>query len=452
MNQLSAGFARVNITPPIGIPLAGYYKERFADTVLDELEATALALSLGDTKIVMLSVDHLGIRLPQQEIVRPAIAKATGLPEDCIFVASTHTHTGPLTDKGVRPEMEEEYFRFLTTRLVDVSCFALRDLAPAKMGWAVGKAPHIAFIRRYLMKDGTICTNPGIRHPEIVAPLGEVDESVPVLRFDREDKDNIVLVNFGCHPDTVGGNNISADWPGFARRMVEKSLDNTCCIFFNGAQGDINHVDTNPSAGDLNDMTLDFDDVMRGYGHARHMGNVVAGAVLQVYDKATYVPVNNLSSMQKVIRHPSNRPEPEDLPQARLYNELHQAGRDSEIPFTGMLLTAAVAEAERMLNLEHGPDDFAMRVSAIAIGEVAIVGLPGEPFSDTARELKANKDYKLVIPCCCANGYEGYFPPKAAYEKLCYEARESIFRPGVAEAVADTAVSLLNQMKPQQED
>lgn len=81
------------------------------------------------------------------------------------------------------------------------------------MGYGVGFAPNIAFIRRFRMKDGSVKTNPGVNNPDIVAPIGEVDERVNVLRFDREGADSLVLVNFGDHPDTIGGELVSADWP-----------------------------------------------------------------------------------------------------------------------------------------------------------------------------------------------------------------------------------------------
>ena len=68
-----------------------------------------------------------------------------------------------------------------------------------------------------------------------------------------------MLVNFGNHPDTVGGCKISGDWPAFTRKFVEKAIDNTKCIFFNGAEGDVNHVNVKPNAGDFNDCQEDFD-------------------------------------------------------------------------------------------------------------------------------------------------------------------------------------------------
>ena len=450
MSQLCAGFARVNITPPMGMPIAGYYQVRLAEKVLDELEANAVAVAAGEEKLLLISVDILELLSPYSDPIRERIARRTGVQEDHIFLACTHTHTGPKLNGDEAPELQKQYFDFLASRLEDVCVFALQDLRPARMGYGTAHAPNVAFIRRFRMKDGSTRTNPGINNPDIAEPIGEVNDAVGVVRFDREGADDILLTHFGCHPDTVGGCVISADWPGFVRRTLEKTLDHVKCVLFNGAQGDVNHVNTAPGDGDLNDLTLDFDDVMRGYGHARYMGRAVAGAALQVYDKVNWVENPSVCAAQRVIRWPSNRPKPEELPLARLYDDLHRAGRDSEIPYQGMMLTTVVAEADRMLRLEHGPEDFALRLSAAAVGPVAFAGIPGEPFTETGRAIAGAASWGLALPCCCVNGYENYFPLMKDYLDGGYEARSSLFRAGVAEAVADGCLSLLKTLREQE--
>ena len=136
----------------------------------------------------------------------------------------------------------------------------------------------------------------------------------------------------------------------------------------------------------------------------------------------------------KTVRVPSNMPRPEDVPAARKIKELHDAGRDSEIPYTGMMLTTVVAEAETRVKLEHGPEAFEMPLSAVSIGDIALIGLPGEPFTGIGRALKENTSFSQVLPCCITNGYEGYFPMREAYDEGGYEARSSVFAAGVAEA------------------
>lgn len=447
MNTLCVGFARVDITPMSGIGIAGYYKPRYVKGVLDALELNALALQCGEKRIVLLSLDHCGVHTPEAAAIRNFVAKACDLSVEAVYLHATHTHTAPFLVMDSDDPLEREYFDFVLHRAADAARYALDDLQPARMGYAVGSAPNIAFIRRFRMKDGSIQTNPGVNNPDIVEPIGEVDERVNVLRFDREGADSLVLVNFGDHPDTVGGERVSADWPGFLRRRVEKALDNVRCIFFNGAQGDVNHVNVHPTAGDFNDLTRDFDDVSRGYGHARHMGNVVAGAVLQVFDKVTYTDVHSLRSLQRTIRIPSNMPKPEDLPEARRIEALHQAGRDCDLPYEGMMLTTVVAEAERMLKLADGPEYFNMELSGLAVGPVAFVGIPGEPFTGIGRALKKAPGWTLVLPTCLTGGNDGYFPMREAYDEGGYEARSSPFRAGVAERIIEEGLSLLTELR-----
>ena len=449
MNQLHVGFGRVNITPSMGTPIGGYYVVRLADQVKDELEANAVAFALGDTKAILISADISGLFTQFSEPLCQYISEKTGVPADHIFITCTHTHTGPEVNlnRKIVPEKQEEYFTFFRTRMCDAAMFALNDLKPAKMGWGVGQAPGIAFVRRFRMKDGSTRTNPGINNPDVLAPIGDVDERVGVLRFDREGGETIVLANIGIHPDTVGGCGISGDWPAFTRRILEKTIDNTRCVLLNGCQGDVNHVNTAPAPGQNNDLTMDFDDCMRGYGHARHMGMTVAGAVMQVYSKVAYIPADSLHVMKQVVEHPSNMPSPEDMPEAHRINNLHIAGKDDELPYEGMMLTTIVAEAERMVQLEHGPAKFDLCMGVLTIGNVALAGIPGEPFTAIGRAIKNAPGWDLVMPICCTNGYEGYFPTMDAYLEGGYEARSSIFKAGVAESVAENAVRMLNEVR-----
>jgi hypothetical protein len=446
MNTLQAGFSRVDVTPMLGIGMAGYYVPRFADGVLDPLQINALALACGDTKVVFMSIDHCGI---VKEVLNPMIDQVchvTGLPREAVYIHSTHTHTGPFLNYNPTEPLEIEYAQLVKRKFADAAKLAIDDLKPATMGYGIGDAPNIAFVRRFRMKDGSVRTNPGVDNPDILHPIGDVDERVNVLRFDREN-DSLVLVNFGNHPDVVGGCKISADWPGFLRQTVEKALDNTKCLFFNGAQGDVNHVNVHPRGGYLNDMFMDFDDVARGYKHARYMGRVVAGGVLQAFDKVKYVDVDSIRFAQKFIDVPANLPDPSELPEAKRINDLHIAGRDAELPYSGMMLTTVVARAARMVRLEKGPDSFRMLLSAIAIGPVAMFGIPGEPFTGVGRALKEAEGFDLVLPTCNTNAKEGYFPMLECYEEGGYEAGSSNFKAGIAELIIDAGLSLLEDLR-----
>ena len=449
MQGLKIGFSRIDITPDVGLDIAGYFVERIADGVLDSLYASAVAFEFNGEKAVMISLDNLGIMQRTMYGFRKRISEKCNVPLSGVFISCTHTHTAPEADSGINETVNNksiEYVSFLSDRCVEVALAAFADLKDAKMGYGQGSAPGIAFVRRFRMKDGSIATNPGVNNPDIVEPVGDVDESVNVIRFDREGGDTVVMVAFGCHPDVVGGCKYSADWPGFVCSTVEKVLDGTKCIFFNGAQGDINHVNVHPTSGFLNGTFTDFDDVSRGYDHARYMGRVITGGVLQIFDKVEYVDVDSMSCVSRIINVPSNKPTADQLPEAKRIVEMHLAGRDSELPYKGMMLTTVVAEALRMVNLENASDAFDMTLSGIKIGPVAFVGIPGEPFLGVGKALKDTEGFGMIVPVVCANGYEGYFPMMDSYDEGGYEARSSYFRAGVAEFMIDEGKILLKEM------
>lgn len=452
MNNLKVGFSTVNVAPPLGIPIQGYFIPRHAKGFLDDPVVNALVLQAGEKTVAMISIPVCTI---PKELTAPWLENletATGISKKNVFLSATHTHT----NGGVRPngkgdkdeEMTTAYRNFMGERVVDAVKLAIADLKPAKMGYITGYAPErVAYIRRYKMKDGTTFTCPPIDDPNIDHALGELDQRVNVLRFDQENGQTIVLVNYGLHPDTINGELISGDWPVWMAKTLDKALDGVKTIFFNGAEGDVGSTNVHPTGGDMNDTEISFDNEMKSPGMARFVGRALAGTVLQVFDKVYYVDVDDIGITEKVIEIPSNMPNPEDMPLAKKYKQLHDEGRDDEIPYTAMQLTTVVAEATRMCLLENGPETFSLNLTGLKIGPVAFVGIPGEPFTEIGVEIKKAEGWELILPCCLTNGAMGYFPMMSAYDEGGYEAKTSRFKAGVAEIIIDEAKKLLDEMR-----
>ena len=100
-----------------------------------------------------------------------------------------------------------------------------------------------------------------------------------------------------------------------------------------------------------------------------------------------------------------------------------------------------------MLRYEHGPEQFDMGFTAMAIGNVALFGIPGEPFTGIGRALKETEGWDLVLPTCNTNAKEGYFPMLECYEEGGYEAGGSNYKAGVAELLIDEGKAMLNTLK-----
>ena len=452
MNTLQAGYARVNINPMLGIGMRGYFVARYAKGFLDDLEASALALRCGDAPVLVISIDNCLLNVEINRRYCASIAKASGIPSQNLFITCTHTHTGPLTETTTAFEVDDElidnYVDFLEQRLCDLAVLALADLKSARMGFAVGHAPdRIAYIRRYRMKDGSTMTCPPINDPNIDYPLGELDQRVNVLRFDRDGGDSIVILNYGLHADTVNGELISADWPGWTRKTVEKALDGVKCMCIMGAEGDVGSTHVFPSGGDMNDTEISFDNEMKSPGMARFVGRALAGTILQVFDKVEYVDVDCVKMLNHIVRVKANIPDPSELPLAHKYKELHEAGRDDLIPFEAMELTTVIADAMRKCRLENGPDHFDLTLTGLRIGNVALIGIPGEPFTQIGVEIKKNVGWDLILPCALTNGWEGYFSTRDAFDEGGYEALSSNYVADIFNNLVDGAATLLDSLR-----
>ena len=140
-------------------------------------------------------------------------------------------------------------------------------------------------------------------------------------------------------------------------------------------------------------------------------------------------------------------PSPEDLPRAHQYKKLHESGRDDLIPYTAMELTTVVAEALRMCDLENGPAADNFDIFGFKIGNVALIGIPGEPFPEVGVEIKKADGFDMIMPCALVNGYYGYFPTMSAYNDGGYEARTARYKAGVAELIVDCAKKSLTNSK-----
>ena len=449
--ELKVGFARTDITPPLGVNVPGYFVKRTARKILDPLQINCLAFADGMSTALVFQVDDLHVCDAMIARFVEAIRGATGVPRELIYIHSSHTHTGGnLTDLGL-DGANAVYRDLVTRRIADAAVFAIGDLKPATLACGRSVAHRISFGRRYRMKDGKVRTNPGVGNPDIVAPAGTPpDEEVQVLRIDRTGGEPICVINFQTHPDVIGGEVISADWPGLTRQVFEAAtFGQTRCLVLNGAQGDVNHVNVLPRPGEGNGLHRDFDDVDRGYGHARHMANVLSAAALGVWAKCVPLKSGPVRGRRMDVRVPSQRAKTErEIAWAREVKGKHDAGRAGELPWKGMELTTELARARRILRLEKGPDFFDLPISSIAIGdELVFVGFPGEPFNDIGKAVKKGSPFKLTLVSCLTNASCGYFPFSDSFVDGGYEAATSSFGPTVADDLIAGALSLIKELR-----
>ncbi len=267
--ELFAGVARVEITPPVGYPMGGYSARQGPSTgVHDPLYATALVLKSGDLTVAIISCDLRSF--PSERILAQARERKLA---DHILIAVTHNHSGPITweDKSW-PRPDRSWFAETEDKILGTIESASKQMFPARIGAGFGEI-YLGHNRRKVEAGGKVTMfwrNQGRQ------PTSPIDPTIGVIRVDDQTgKPRAVIVNYACHAVVLGPDNrmISADYPGYLARRMERELDGAICLFTQGGAGDINpYLDKQPVT-------------QNGYGEAEKMGNALAEEALKVVRK-----------------------------------------------------------------------------------------------------------------------------------------------------------------------
>jgi len=443
---LRLGFGKKEITPPLGTPLVGYYHSRVAKGILDPLFVRAAIFESGGQMALMMTLDICLLSKSLGTDIREMVSEKIGLPMDAIHINASHTHTGPLTGKDFASDtyVDPSYLDFLKRCALEASLEALKDLAPSRMFFAKGEAKGISFVRRYRMKDGSVKTNPKPLDPEIDHSLGEPNEEVRLLKAEREGAGDVYFVNFGTHPDTVGGEYVSADWPGYVCSVLESAIPESSCMFLLGPQGDTNHFNAFAPKRGVIGPKRDKSDPKGSIDHARYMGRVIAGEVLKICDRAEEIAVREICFGTIELDLPTNRDVAHFEEAKRVYDEYlaaHEKGED--YVSRGM----SVPEARRIVRMQNEPDFYQFSIYAVRLGDFVFAGLPGEPFTEIARRIYEKAPFENMILSCQTNASCGYVGTSRAYDEGGYETLTSSYKKGVDDVMVEGMLSLLNKLK-----
>lgn len=438
--MIQAGFARVDVTPPLGTPLAGYFFVRHSEGVLDPIELNALAFGNEAERALLIAADFTGMTMARITPLRARISAITGVPADRILITSLHQHTsiyvgdeiGDAEDYAIIKDAA--YLNLLERKFCDVAKMAVSDLSDARLFSVEQEALEpLSFTRRYIMADGRLRTNPNTA--KYGAPIRRTeapDNAVRLLRFVREGKREIDIVNFSTHPDVVGGTLFSADWPGHVRRFVEAQHPDVCCLCMVGCQGDSNHLDFfKPKEARLFGGS--------GTTHSVHMGRVISDTVSVLLQKAGREHTGDaVFGGVQLIYNKTNTEGEEYYDEAVQFIADYEAGEPKKTAHV-----SDIAYAMRVRRLLTASIRRAVPVTVLGLGDVALVGFGGEPFTHYGTAAREAAPDKTVLCACCANGYEGYLLTAQAFAEGGYETATSLFTEGLEEQCVGAASAML---------
>jgi len=264
--ELTAGVARIEITPPVGYPMGGYTARKGPSTgINDPLYATALVFQTGGLTIAIVSCDLRSF--PSERVIAKARERKLA---DHVLIAATHNHSGPMTwEDKAWPSREHSWFAETEEKILHAIEDATKKMFIARVAAGFGKI-YLGHNRRKVEPDGKLTMF--WRNAEKV-PTSPIDPTVGVIRVDDESgKPQAIIVNYACHAVILGPDNrmISADYPGYLARRVEREFGDVLCLFTQGGAGDINpYLDKQPVE-------------QNAFGEAEKMGNALAEEAVKV--------------------------------------------------------------------------------------------------------------------------------------------------------------------------
>jgi len=430
--QCRAGCAQTVITPPVGVSLAGYFHDRVAKSVRDDLYAKAMVIEHDGRRIVLVSCDLISIDERITERARELINADLGIPSQHVMVCATHTHTGPeLRDNSVvKPPVE--WRDELPAHIARTVRSAADKMTPVTLRAGTADAEGYSFNRLFRLKDGSEVFGVGGRKDQVIAPAGPIDPQVQTLSLvDAKDRLVGLAVNFALHVDVIGGgkaNFISADWPGeMARAVAGAHGGDVVTLLLQGTCGDINHVPHDPT------------NLPRG-GPARAImiGRGLAGVAMHAAERAEPMTALSLDGRIDVLSIPYyTRDE-------ALHAELDALrAKSKRSPFEQYVL-------ERGESWPHDGKNADVPVQVFRIGDVGLVALPAEIFVRIGLDIKHWSPAPSTFVVELANARAStYVPTTDQAERGAYGAKPILSRWLCADAgrrMADAGITMLHQM------
>ena len=421
---MKAGFSKAVITAPVGTVMGGYRLRRGAAAgVHDDLEVRCAVLDDGQSVFALLSLDLLGLDYRHSAGIKRGIAAECGLQPERILVACTHTHSGPdilsLSGSG---EEAEKYYQKMYGRTARCVCTAMNRLESTAVSLAQTVVPDLAFNRRIILHDGSARLNLEKIDESQIAEKGSVDPTASMLLFSRGAEISGAITNFTLHATVLNEDNLlfTRDWPGYLVDSLEASLPGKpVVLFFNGAFGNINQIET-PGIW------------ISTFREAERIGKTIGGKLAGAIESRCFLQEAAINSEHAWIAIPrrearSQREIDGDI--ARVEAQLAGGeGRDDGGGGGG----GGGAELEKELiflaeekALGRAPSLEQIEIQRITLGEVEIIGLPGEIFVEHGLKLKRTSPMRYCLIFGNVNGSAGYVPLMESFEEGAYETRLS---------------------------
>lgn len=409
------GFGKVDITPRVGVPLAGFgaFLNRVSTSIRDRLWARAMAVEHDGARAVIVGCDLLAVAAEDTARARQIVFEGTRLGPEAMLVACSHTHSGPDTIRRLIGwgGCDPPYMELLPGRIARAAIQALESLTDAELRHAEVPCEGIGVNREY-----------DTFSPEIADALADdwrparpelTDTICHVLKAVAPDGRLLGFASyFGCHPVVCCAQNhqIHGDYAGVATNLLEREHPGAVGLFLQGAQGDVNSCVV--CKGEQESL-LALDVIASRYTNAVRGGLAAAEPVSVDAVKAAL-------DHTEFQRHPWTAEEVRHRlaeEQARVHAAADDADNEFRLAVVRMLGLRRVRD-----DLEAGRMPPPVEIQGIRLGPIAILASPFETFRQIKQDVVENAASPIPLVVGLANDFQGYAPDRTAFERGGYAA------------------------------
>ena len=437
------GFAREDVTPSLPYHnFSGAVSTEFRDPIT----ATVVALSDGEDAVLICSADIRAADPKLTDMFKSAALENFGIPKDHVILNVTHNHNGP--DIGNKYDEIYAWYDYMQTVIPQLIRNALQDLTPATAFGGKSYTKDLNFVRRYLMDDHTWEMNP--TYPQrfsVIAPESKADNEMRVIKFAREGKKPVCLVNWQCHAASAHastfhsgptGHLATADFVHKFREGAEKEFD-ILFAFQQGAGGNLvaahRHAELSACRREARPDEHPYE------AHGRLLVPVLGEALKNLEPLNT----GKLRVNHKDIFMAYKQLDPQTIENAKTYWEL-------DLPRSDPQKVALL----KKFGLEHYECNCIIKIvrslpetgracpfTAISFGDVGIATAPYEMFDQNGIEVRSASPYKMTFTLGYTDDANSYIPTYWAFIHGSYEAYSCMFEVGTGEKRANDLVHML---------
>lgn len=421
-HRLFVGAAAVELQADDSMVIGGGIFPGKANGQEGQLRAVATVLSQpGSTKLALVACDVLMLTRDLLDPVKEEIAKSCGIPPEQVLINTTHTHHAPSTVTVHGYQRDELFCQRVQQAIVQAVQQANARLAEGESTFSfwLGEESSVGQNSRLLLRDGTsYWIGP---RDDTVRPTGPFDPELPVLVF-RDPQQKLKALWFNHSTHTIGtrsGNVRSPSFYGLAAQELEQELGGTVG-FLEGA------------SGSTHNLGVPCDEAVI------RIKNAVRDALEQARPRA----VTRLAAVMKPLTF-----------QVRRFDERKEdhavvAYCTKRVPREAEGIIEVFRQQRKVLASQQGQTRTTW-VQVLLIGDVAIVGIPGELFTKLGQDIKRRSPFRYTYIAELANDWIGYLPDREAFQVGGYQTwtgLHSFVEPGTGEAIVDEAVRMLHDL------